>query len=136
MTIPTTSYEYNVIWNGSTPGIRLRTLKGIASAARIIKVDRIGSGFIILQVLSDKGEYIVTLDVRKKSAMDYASNSTISSSYLSCLDPPKQEEEEEANSAGRTFSGRRGKERVLLLDRNYVRWHKLLGLYMADFLFG
>ena len=40
------------------------------------------------------------------------------------------------NSAGKTFSGRRGKERVLLLDQNYVRWHKLRGLYMADSLFG
>ena len=94
------------------------------------------SGFVTLQVLSEKGEHVVVLDARKEAGLDYASTSTSTSTYLSCLDPPKLDDESDEPEVKGGFKDGKGKDRVVLLGKNDTRWQRLLGLYISDSVFG
>ena len=90
----------------------------------------LASGFIILKVLSLRGEHLIILDVRKGTTVDYAVHEGMNTEYLSCLDLGKRDlEDDEENDA-------LGTPRVLYLLRGKVTYTKVLGLYICNSSFG
>ena len=84
----------------------------------------LASGFVILKVLSIEGEHLICLDARKKVRNDYASSSSEACMYLSCIDMPNN-----ADSS-------RKEGEVLYLRNHHIKWHKVVGLYFANAVFG
>jgi hypothetical protein len=91
------------------------------------------SGFILLKVLSQDGEHLISLDVRKGAQLAYASKNALAAKYLSCLDIGKRyfDEDEIDTSHNQSKSSR-----VLYLEENELNYNKVLGLYCGDSSFG
>ena len=108
----------------------------------------LASGFIILKVLSQSGEHLITLDVRKGTSTDYATHDGLGVKYLACLDLGKRDlnEDEEDENDYQDEKGRLDEEdllkspstptHVLYLVHGELNYTKVLGLYIADSYFG
>lgn len=90
----------------------------------------LASGFIVLKVVGHHGEHLICLDARRRSGVDYANSDTPTSKYLSCLEVRTPEEA----TTGR--KQRKTPKNVLYLRRNTVGWHKMIGLFVGDAVFG
>jgi len=84
------------------------------------------SGFVVLKVLSEKGEHLICLDVRKGAPWDWASRNQYKF-FLACMDLGKDKRGMDASD---------GKFKVLKLTWNEVRWNRVLGLLIGDSSFG
>jgi hypothetical protein len=91
----------------------------------------LASGFIVLKVVSNQGEHLICLDARKKSGVDYADSNAPKLMYLSCDEIPSNEAEDTAGQKSSKTS-----KTVLHLSRNGIGWHKLIGLFVGDAVFG
>ncbi|KAH6865259.1 hypothetical protein BKA58DRAFT_472387 [Alternaria rosae] len=94
----------------------------------------LASGFIVLKVLSSKGERLICLDVRKGSEWESgAAMRHAHLEYLTCMDlEDKSDVEEEAQQH---LDGT-GRKKILRLSRVYFMWTRVLGVYIKDSLFG
>jgi hypothetical protein len=108
------------------------TSEGFAIDEPVQLSTMLASGFIILKVISYHGEHLICLDARKRSVLDYAdSEASLSMDYLSCLELSNGEEEESMDRKPSKTSNT-----VLYLSRNSMGWHKMVGLFVGDAVFG
>jgi hypothetical protein len=92
----------------------------------------LASGFVILKVISYHGEHLICLDARKGNDLDYAnSEASVSMKYLSCLEMSNGEAEEFVSRRPNRTS-----KTVLHLSENSIGWHKMVGLFVGDAVFG
>jgi len=92
----------------------------------------LASGFVILKFISYHGEHLICLDARKGNDLDYAnSEASVSMKYLSCLEMPNGEAEEFVSRRPNRTS-----KTVLHLSENPIGWHKMVGLFVGDAVFG
>lgn len=94
----------------------------------------LASGFVILKVLSVKGERLICLDVRKGS--DWKIGAAMRDSYkefLTCTDlEDKDDVEEEVEKDSDSITAKK----ILRLTRIRFRWTRVLGVYIRDSSFG
>jgi hypothetical protein len=95
----------------------------------------LASGFIILKVISNNGEHLICLDARKKTKVDWAHKKANSMSYLCCLDMPSNDGDEWSFQKENKPSTK-GPKHVFYLREAAIGWHRLIGLYTADAVFG
>lgn len=94
----------------------------------------LASGFVILKVLSVKGERLICLDVRKGS--DWGIGAAMRHhhvEYLSCTD--LEEEDEVKIESLEDTNGAIG-NKILRLIRLHFLWTRVLGVYVRDYYFG
>lgn len=110
----------------------------------------IASGFVVLKVLSVKGERLICLDVRKGSEWgEGAAMSHRRVDYLTCTDPEDEADirgsvQGDAGSNTKVHPGGMkgdmqedaGRAKVLRLTRVHFMWTRVLGVYVRDSLFG
>jgi hypothetical protein len=132
-----------LVTRGPYNGMFERSQEGPGEAFSIDKaVDlstMLASGYIVLKVLSEKGEHLICLDVRKGSLWDAANRNNIKN-YLACMDLEKDSMQDDSR-VQKTVRIEREKSheekpRVLLLKYNEFRWNKMLGLYVGNSSFG
>lgn len=142
MTLVTQGPHNGMFQNASKEG------EGFAIDEPVKNSTMLASGFIVLKVLNEKGEHLVCMDVRKGVEWDSAVKNQ-SAEYLACLEigkeglsfedtesdhksPEATQEVEEAD----TDASHDGRDKVLKLKRRYLRWNKMVGLYVKDSRFG
>jgi hypothetical protein len=94
----------------------------------------LASGFIVLKVLSAKGERLICLDVRKsfESGIGVAMKHQ-HVEYLTCTDLEDEKDiKREASESGDSTP----KKKILRLTRTQFTWTRVLGVYVRDSLFG
>ena len=94
----------------------------------------LASGFVLLKVLSVKGERLICLDVRKGSEWGIgAAMKHHHGEHLACTD---LEDEEDKKEVQEKPDGVTGGKKILRLTRSEFLWTRVLGVYVRDSLFG
>ena len=94
----------------------------------------LASGFIVLKVLSVKGERLICLDVRKGS--EWGSSAAMrhqNSEFLTCTD---LDDDSDVNEEVRENPNGTARKKIMRLSRIHFTWTKVLGVYVKDSLFG
>jgi hypothetical protein len=95
----------------------------------------LASGFVILKVLSVKGERLICLDVRKGSEWGIGAAMRLRRvEYLTCTDLEAEGDEISFEPRDRPQATSKGK--VLRLTRVQFSWTRVLGVYIRDSSFG
>jgi hypothetical protein len=125
-----TKGPYNGMFDKRSEG----DMEGFAIDEPVRLSTMLASGFIVLKVISHHGEHLICLDARNKSGVDYANSNASEVMYLSYVEMPNNELEDVVSQVGQKPN--KASKTVLYLFQNGIGWHKLIGLFVGDAVFG
>ena len=150
-------YTNPLTFKGPYTGMFKRALKnggGLVVDEPVQLSTMLASGFVIFKVLSEQGEHLICIDVRKGANSRQIVSGEIKE-YLVCMDVGQEEFDDgvvgldqdptdgvvdagkqvNKKEAAKSDTNTRA-NKVLMLDRVEFRWTKMLGLYIKDSRFG